>query len=97
MTRTTLKVRLHPGETKRFSAYLEGHEVGRYENFSTNNSKSPQSSKSGLLALNDVGLSPDLEDGVIQGLEISFTSLPQDIDIKILNGEEEKWDMVILG
>ena len=79
MTRTTLKVRLHPGETKRFSAYLEGHEV--------NNLISPQSSESGLLALNEVGLNPELEGGVIQGLEISFTSLPQDIDIKILNGD----------
>ena len=48
---------------------------------------SSQNSESGLLALNDVGVSPDLEDGVIQGLEISFTSLPQDIDIKILNGD----------
>ena len=51
---------------------------------------SSQSSESGLLALNDVGMNPDLEDGVIQGLEISFTSLPQDIDIKILNGDWEQ-------
>ena len=27
MTRTTLKVKLHPGEAKRFSAFLEGQEV----------------------------------------------------------------------
>ena len=90
MTRTTLKVKLHPGEAKRFSAYLEGHEVS-FTLYSTHIwIASSQNSESGLLALNDIGVSPDLEDGVIQGLEISFTSLPQDIDIKILNGDWEQ-------
>ena len=65
MTRTTMVVKLHPGQTKRLSAYLEDDE------------KRTEIS--------------NLEEEVRQsicGLEISFSSLPQDIDIKLIPAED---------
>ena len=76
-------VKLHPGQTQKLSAYLEGQQVKNefvYEIVHTN----IQSSES------SVHLSDPKQNGgeekednrnSICGLEISFTSMPQDIDI----------------
>ena len=66
MTRTTMIVKLHPGDEKRLSAYLEGADHG-------DNS----------VHLRDGAGKGDVR-RTICGLEISFTSLPQDIDIKLI-------------
>ena len=64
-------VKLHPGDEKRLSAYLEGQQNGE---------SNVQLRDSGA------GGGPNKEDirRSICGLEISFTSLPQDIDIKLI-------------
>ena len=62
-------VKLHPGDEKRLSAYLEGQQNGDSSNVQLRDS--PGSNK------DDIRRS-------ICGLEISFTSVPQDIDIKLI-------------
>jgi len=70
-TRTTMIIRLHPGQSKRLSAYLE-QQLG-----------DPADS---LHCARDI----PYEDtpGSICGLEISFSSVPQDIDIKLIPAGE---------
>jgi len=67
--RTTMVVRLHPGQTNRLSAYVED-----------------QDSPSGRSWLAEV--QPGGDTSSICGLEISFSSVPQeDIDIKVIPGD----------
>jgi len=70
--RTTMVVRLHPGQTNRLSAYVED-----------------QDSPSGRSWLAEV--QPG-DTSSICGLEISFSSVPQDIDIKVIPGNDNLED-----
>jgi len=70
--RTTMVVRLHPGQTNRLSAYVED-----------------QDSPSGRSWLAEV--QPG-DTSSICGLEISFSSVPQDIDIKVIPGDDNLED-----
>ena len=62
-------VKLHPGDEKRLSAYLEGQQQNGESNVQLRDSSGPNKE--------EIRRS-------ICGLEISFTSLPQDIDIKLI-------------
>merc|ERR1712223_1360475 len=76
--RTTMVVRLHPGQTNRLSAYVEDQD-------------SP--SRRSWLAEVQPG-----DTASICGLEISFSSVPQDIDIKVIPGdslEEDGADQIV--
>jgi len=72
--RTTMIIRLHPGNSKRVSAYLEHQGEGGS-------------------ADNTLSWSEDVkyEDtpGAICGLEISFSSVPQDVDIKLISASDQ--------
>jgi len=69
--RTTMVVRLHPGQSKRLSAFLDSKEE---------------------LEINSRSWSGDVQydnnPSSICGLEISFSSVPQDIDIKLIPGNQ---------
>jgi len=67
--RTTMVVRLHPGQANRLSAYLEDQGAPGTRRWLAEMQPGDASS--------------------ILGLEISFTSVPQDIDIKVLPGTME--------
>ena len=84
--RTTMVVRLHPGQTNRLSAYVED-QVSK-ENLNLCQKKhltSDQDSPSGRSWLAEV--QPG-DTSSICGLEISFSSVPQDIDIKVIPGDD---------
>merc|ERR1712013_330064 len=68
-SRTTMVIQLHPGKTKKLSAYLENHENPGSRTWLTE-------AETGNL------------DDAICGLEISFASVPHDIDIKVLPAAE---------
>merc|ERR1712113_355055 len=69
--RTTMVVRLHPGQSKRLSAFLDSKEE---------------------LEINSRSWAGDVQydnnPSSICGLEISFSSVPQDIDIKLIPGNQ---------
>lgn len=68
--KTTMVVRLHPGQSRRLSAFLD-HKDGEVN---------------GKSWLGDVQY--DNNPSSICGLEISFSSVPQDIDIKLIPGSK---------
>lgn len=85
--RTTMVVRLHPGQTNRLSAYVED-QVTKEKNLILCQKPSDislcQDSPSGRSWLAEV--QPG-DTSSICGLEISFSSVPHDIDIKVIPGD----------
>jgi len=69
--KTTMVVRLHPGQSRRLSAYMDQQDQ-KGEELSTRT------------WLGDVQYQDN--PASICGLEISFSSVPQDIDIKLIPG-----------
>ena len=80
--RTTMMIRLHPGRTNKLSAYLENQVILQmlYQTKALLSFQEKPGSRTWLTEAQ----TEEAEDALC-GLEISFSSVPQDIDIKLLS------------
>jgi len=82
LVKTTMVVRLHPGQNRKLST-MEDQEAP------TTDQSEPVDNSCGWLA----EVQAEDDPASVCGLEISFKSVPQDIDIKLISGQQEKTEV----
>jgi len=80
LVKTTMVVRLHPGQNRKLSTMEDQEAPAQHQSVETSR---------GWVA----EVQAEDDPSSVCGLEISFKSVPQDIDIKLINGQQEKTEV----